>query len=258
MSDSHGFNKDNLLSVFPLSLTEDTNIEALATSMAEAFEARLKDLIKVLLYPRIDEMPEDLLDILAYDYKVDWWDPNYTLEEKRKTLKESWFVHKTLGTPAAVKRAISAVYPDTTLEEWFDYGGEPYHFRLWINLTEDDVDSDRMRRVLARLQYYKNLRSHNDGVRYFTDLEAEPQVKVGVTFTGTWARDDVIIPTEPMPYPTYETRAVNVITFKAIEAKAHTKDVTGHTVVPTYGTATKMGVAVGNICMRIDAIVKEG
>ena len=126
------------------------------------------EIAKLSLYTRIKELPENLLDILAYDFKVDWWDPNYTLEEKRQTFKDSWYVHKHLGTKAAVVTAIRDIYPLTTLEEWFEYeGGQPYHFRLRIDITSDSGDKVRQRRVLERLNFYKNLRSHVDEIRYF-------------------------------------------------------------------------------------------
>ena len=35
------------------------------------------------IYTRIDELPEWLLDILARDFAVDWYDRSYTLEEKK-------------------------------------------------------------------------------------------------------------------------------------------------------------------------------
>lgn len=170
----HGITKENLVETLPPALRADPSVVALAEALADVLVARLPEIDRLLLYPAIDTLDEPLLDILAYDYKVDWWDPEYTLEEKRRTLKDSWRVHKLLGTKAAVVMAISAIYPHTKVLEWFEYGGEPYHFRLDINVTNDSIDSDKQRRVLERLNFYKSLRSHNDGVTYF--VEAEPAV----------------------------------------------------------------------------------
>lgn len=96
---------------------------AIATAFARQLVAMAKNVILAILYTRIDEMPEFLLDILAYDFKIDWWDPNYAIEEKRQTLKDSWYVHRHLGTKAAVETAISAIFKDSRVEEWFEYGG---------------------------------------------------------------------------------------------------------------------------------------
>ena len=168
MNDSGlGITKENLLLIVPPALTRDPAMMARAAADAEAMAARLAEIDRVRIISNIDGLDETVLDILARDFKVDWWDPEYSIEEKRRTLKGSWRVHKTLGTKAAVETAIRAIYPLTTVEEWFEYGGEPYHFRLNINITSDSGDKARQKRVLERLNFYKSLRSHNDGVRYF-------------------------------------------------------------------------------------------
>lgn len=163
---SHGITKENLLAALPQALQRDPSVSALAEGIAEVLAERPAEIDRLRIYPAIDRLDERLLDILAQDFKVDWWDPNYSLEEKRRTLRDHWRVHKSLGTPAAVVTAISAIYQGTTLEEWFQYDGEPYHFRLNIDLTGDQGDPERMQRVLERLEYYKSLRSHLDSVDY--------------------------------------------------------------------------------------------
>lgn len=165
-------NQANLLRQFPLALQMDKQMQTMATVLAAALAQRWPEAELGILYPAIDQLPEPVLDILAYDLKVDWYDYGYSIEEKRRTLKNAWKVHRIKGTKAAVETAISAIYPNTTVEEWFEYeGGKPYHFRLKINISDDDIDSERLRRVLERVRYYKNLRSHNDGIRYFTEPE---------------------------------------------------------------------------------------
>lgn len=181
---SHGLTCENLVAALPVALQKDPSAVALAETMAELLAQRPKEIEQLRIYPAIDQLDEQLLDILAYDFKVDWWDANYSLEEKRRTLKDSWRVHKMLGTKAAVETAISAIYPGTKVLEWFEYGGEPYHFRLDINITNDSIDSDKQRRVLERLNFYKSLRSHNDGITYF--IEAKPAVATAVSSVPGW------------------------------------------------------------------------
>lgn len=255
MSDEHGITAKNIMATLPPVLATDDNTEALAYSTAQILEMRLGEIRTLRLYSRIDELPEELLDILAYDFKVDWWSADYSLEEKRRTLKESWYVHRILGTKAAIERAISAIYPETTVEEWFEYGGEPYHFRLWINLTDDDVDSERMRRVLDRLNYYKNLRSHNDGIRYFTDLDATPQVTANVMYTGCFSRVDVEIPSEAPPVPSYPVKTGAGLAVKAMEINL-SREIDAHTEVPNYRAHTSAGIAVGTICMSMEVNIR--
>lgn len=194
---SHGLTRENLVATLPPALQKDPSAVALAEAMADLLARRPEEIEQLRIYPVIDRLDERLLDILAYDFKVDWWDADYSLEEKRRTLKDSWRVHKLLGTKAAVEMAISAIYPRTTVLEWWEYGGEPYHFRLDINITNDSIDSDKQRRVLERLNYYKSLRSHNDGVTYF--VEAQPAIAKAVSTVAALQESAHVPLTLPVP-----------------------------------------------------------
>ena len=162
----HGRTPENLLRALPGVLKNDASMFAIASSVADALSARVEEMDGIRVYSRIDELPEGLLDILAYDFKVDWWDADYTLAEKRQVLKDSWGVRRKLGTKAAVEMAISAIYGGTVVSEWFEYGGEPFCFKLLIDSTFENIDPEKHRRVLERVGFYKNLRSWLDGVEY--------------------------------------------------------------------------------------------
>lgn len=162
----YGLTRGNLLSTLPAVLQRDPSVLALAESIAGLLAMRPEEIDRLRIYPAIDALKEPLLDILAHDFKVDWWDPEYSLEEKRRTLKTSWKVHKTLGTKAAVETALSAVYAGAAVKEWFEYGGEPYHFRVHVKVGDSEYVQSKHKRVLARIEWYKNLRSHMDRIWY--------------------------------------------------------------------------------------------
>jgi len=197
----HGITKENLLFAFPDSLKQSETMSALADITAELLAKRPQEIAQLALYTRIHELPEDLLDILAYDFKVDWWDPNYTLEEKRRTLADSWRVHKMLGTKAAVETAIRAIYPKTDVVEWFEYGGKPYYFKLLIDMTDEDPDPARRDRALSRVNFYKNLRSHVDSIEYTINMDP-----VTLYIGGAVSPDAYLqVPVEPDAYLTQAT-----------------------------------------------------
>lgn len=161
---NNGLTAEQMMDSFPLALQKDPKMVALAHSIANVLEMRLDEITLGQIYTRIDELPEDLLDILAKDFAVDWYDKSYTLEEKRKTIKGSWYVHRHRGTKAAVETAIAALYPNPVIEEWFDYDGSPYHFRLRIPV--DYIDTAKHEQICRKIICYKNLRSHLDRIIY--------------------------------------------------------------------------------------------
>lgn len=166
MTAARQMNADNFMLSLPAVLAEDENLNALARSISLTLESRIREIERINIYARIDELPEDLLDILAHDFKVDWWDYSLTLREKRETLKQSWYVHRHMATPSAVTAALSAIYSETECTEWFEYGGKPYHFRLAMTLPAEDILSTKHEKVLALLRFYKNLRSVLDYILY--------------------------------------------------------------------------------------------
>ena len=160
----------------PEALKKDPKMVALANATAAALLDTSGIMNSVLIYSRFDELPEELVDILAYDMHVDWYDYSYPIEVKRRTIRDSIQVHRRLGTKYAVEKALGAVYPGTKVEEWFEYGGDPYKFRVVIGATEAGITADRQAAVLDRVRFYKNLRSHLEAISY--QIEKRTAVKV--------------------------------------------------------------------------------
>lgn len=175
----HGLTRENLVATLPPALQKDPSAVALAETIAEALARRRSEIQRLRIYPVIDRLDERLLDMLAYDFKVDWWNADYSLEEKRRTLKDSWFVHKRLGTRAAVETAIQAIYPEARVDEWFAYGGRPYHFRLFIDLSRIIGEEQKVLEVMGRVNYYKSLRSHLDDIQYTIEAQEPAMLHVG-------------------------------------------------------------------------------
>lgn len=160
----------------PPVLQNDETMLALARSIAEQLQATAQQIKKNVIYARIDELDEQILDILAYDLHVDWYDYSYPVEVKRQTIKDSINVHRKLGTKYAVETALGAVYPGTTVKEWFEYGGKPYMFKVIIGATTAGVSAERQAAVLERVRFYKNLRSHLEAISYQIEKKATVQV----------------------------------------------------------------------------------
>ena len=168
----------------PTTLKDDPEINALGRAIAEQLQITARQIRQNIIYARIDELDEQTLDILAYDLHVDWYDHSYPIEVKRQTIKDSVKIHRRLGTKYAVETALGAVFPGTRVEEWFEYNGDPYTFRVIINATENGVTAAQQAAVLERVIFYKNLRSHLEAVRFKVEKKTAVHV-VGYHSIGT-------------------------------------------------------------------------
>lgn len=149
--------KRDIFKTLPPALKKDAGFAALGEVIAEQLAKNRTLSDKAIIYPAIEKLSEEALDALAYDFNVSWYDYEGTLSEKRKTILECMNVHQYKGTKYAVETALRSVYDTVRVTEWFEYGGEPYHFKVII--YDSSNDKEKRARIMAKVQYYKNLRS---------------------------------------------------------------------------------------------------
>ena len=138
----------------PDSLKYDPKILTLSKIMSDELLKVSNEINNVVIYARIDYLPENILDIIAYDLKVDWYDYSWPIDVKRATIKDSVKIHKRLGTPYAVNTAIGNLHPNSEIEEWFDYEGKPHRFRIVLDTTNSRLNID-IDQILKAVKYYK-------------------------------------------------------------------------------------------------------
>ena len=155
----------NFADYLPAALKHDPKMRAIAETVTREALRVSGETENVLIYSRIDDLPEALIDILAYDMHVDWYDYSYPLKVKRDILKGSVRVHKKMGTKYAIEKALGALYPQSEVEEWYQYEGEPHHFHIVCDVTENRVTAS-FQDIINAVMMYKRLSSHLDEVVY--------------------------------------------------------------------------------------------
>ena len=99
------------------------------------------------------------------------WNNCETEAEQRALLKNSIKLHKYSGTKYALLMILQVLGIDGEVYEWFDYGGEPYYFKLSID-TDKAYDEEFESKLFALINNNKNVRSKLEKllvhlVRYF-------------------------------------------------------------------------------------------
>ena len=75
---SKTISQSNMMLTFPSVLAEDKTKSALAKVIANELCKLYADHNLLAIYSQIDKLDGDLLDILARDFNIDWWDADYT------------------------------------------------------------------------------------------------------------------------------------------------------------------------------------
>ncbi|MBQ0067566.1 MAG: phage tail protein I [Phascolarctobacterium sp.] len=156
----------------PEALKKDPKMVALAKAATDELLKASGLVDDVLIYSRFDELPEELVDILAYDLHVDWYDFNYPLEAKRDLVKNSVKVHKKMGTKYAIETALGSLFSGSEVEEWFQYNGEPGHFHIILDVTNQRITAS-YQEIIRAVKLYKRLSAHMDELTYQGSIHTE-------------------------------------------------------------------------------------
>jgi phage tail P2-like protein len=125
----HELSNIDLVRLLPDSLKNDPDAKAMMQVVSEQLQ---KIYVKILPYIGLD-IPANMLDLVAYEKHVDFYDVTLSEEQKRELIKKSKAFHKKKGTPAAVEEVVSTVYPGGKVTEWYEYGGQPFHFKVEVD-----------------------------------------------------------------------------------------------------------------------------
>ena len=155
----------SLVDILPDNLLADTQVYAAAKALDDELQRVTAATWEALHLPRLDELPEAVLDLLAWQWHVDFYEPmGMSVETKRSLIRKSIAWHRMKGTPAAVEEVVTAAFDEATVSEWFEYGGEPFFFRV---TTEDATTNtqaiDAMRRSIETV---KNVRSVLESIQF--------------------------------------------------------------------------------------------
>lgn len=155
----------------PRVLREQPWVKALSLAVWELHKQTMEYIDGSQIYTAIDTVGEEVLDALAVNWKIDWYDTDYDIEQKRRIVKTALNIRRTMGTVAAVKAQADAIYPGSTLEEWFQYGGEPGYFRLRVNIMtveeQEKFAAMSLREIERRLAAAKRFSAHLEEVEYY-------------------------------------------------------------------------------------------
>ncbi|WLF84496.1 phage tail protein I [Moraxella sp. ZY210820] len=94
---------------------------------------------------RIDECPEAYLPWLAWSHRVEYWNPDWTIEQKRQAIHSAKDFNAGRGTQGSLQALINTVTTDYRITSWHQMKpkGQPYTFIVAVDksqmLTVDEL-----------------------------------------------------------------------------------------------------------------------
>jgi len=171
----------DLLSLQSGYMKNDSTTIAFCRALSPQFQQLSGEAIKCLIIARLNELKwvtispgmvvkaftpgisnEQVLDELAWQLNVNWYDPSADIATKQQIIRSAIIVHMFKGTPYAVEQVIQAYFGEGEVQEWFEYGGEPGMFKVLT--TNPAVTAELANQFIAVLNSVKNVRSHLEAI----------------------------------------------------------------------------------------------
>lgn len=79
--------------------------------------------------------------------------------ETREILSRAITLKKYVGSVYYLEEMLKIFDKDTSIKEWFDYAGQPYHFKVEVQSSNKSIDAKFYENLEKNILKYKNLRS---------------------------------------------------------------------------------------------------
>lgn len=161
-----------------------TNVKNIAIALDSELLNINNNIKQNLIISRISELPENVIDSLAWQFRVDNYNNNANIDIKRDMVKKSIIMHKRKGTKGAVRTTAENVFPKAELKENWEYDGDPYCFRIDIENTKIE-NNNSINTLIENIEVMKNKRSHLDEIRIIKNIYLLNKISVAVTVHKT-------------------------------------------------------------------------
>lgn len=144
----------DLSKLLPAFMREDGANQGIAAVVSDALREIASYIPKLSTFDALSRLNTAELDELAEELNCIWYDRSFTDEEKRVLLTQTDQVFARIGTVAAVEGVIEGIFGSGYVEEFWEYGGEPHHFRIAITNPETLTEERKAKllRILEQVQ----------------------------------------------------------------------------------------------------------
>ncbi len=170
-----------LATVMTSSLQSEPFFNDAAKSFQTEWRLLIADINQLLIRCNLHGITDNLLLHLATEFRLDFYDSTLPRASREALVlgAPQWLAR--LGTPSVLDEVLSTVFLFSQIQEWWEYGGSNFHFRV---VTSDTfTDPTKINSLFNIVHHLKNVRSVFDGVFRFGNAST-PGVFFGLS-TGT-------------------------------------------------------------------------
>lgn len=145
----------------PPSIAYDPKTQSIAYAWDRQAHEVIEAIDECIILPNLDKIVDSrLIDLLAWQLHVDFYDSTAPLELRRALVKKSLEWHTYKGTKWVVEDMLRTIFDTGKLLEWFEYNPKPHDdwhqaYRFKIVTSSGSADPTILRRLLKAIDAVK-------------------------------------------------------------------------------------------------------
>lgn len=174
----------------------DPDVIAFSYAILQEKQRIMQELAQTRTMSVIDDLPENILDILAVELRTPYYVDSLSIEAKREIIKKSFLLTSKAGTVSAVEELVQTVFRGKgEVIEWFEYGGMPGKWMLKVDFSQHPEIYDRsLDKIKRLLKLVGRCSAHLDMVVYVYTLQTCPNAHAAATPCRIASRYTVRLP----------------------------------------------------------------
>ncbi|MCI7419375.1 MAG: phage tail protein I [Clostridium sp.] len=125
---------------------------------------------RLVLHKNLDNLPSNILDYLAMEKSLPYYDSSFSIDVKRQLLLDCYDDMASRGTTGAIEKMLRSIFASGSVVEWFDFTtGDKTPGYFDISIGNEYIDQDSFARFVRILKDAKNVSRHLRSVRENND-----------------------------------------------------------------------------------------
>lgn len=171
------FGEGELLDLLSYPVSLEPEVVALSYALRMGMARLLTIMPYSAMYSAIDMQPEEVLDYMAAELRLDYYRESMSIDTKRELVKNGLRYRKNAGTKAAVKELVESIFGSGDVIEWMDIdGANPGEFEV---VTPERFTPETFNMLDKTIQSVKNASSHLRSVRTQRKISVKHVIAAG-------------------------------------------------------------------------------
>ena len=159
-----------VIKLLPTWMRDDEANQALAQAMDQLFSAAGARVKTPRVWDQLESLTDPELDEIAWELGIDWYVSSWDRTQKINTIRIAGSIMEKRGTKWAVEQLVVAAFGVGQITEWFEYGGDPFYFKI---ITSATLTPDGMQTFLGMIERVKSTRSHVESISVVREIDQE-------------------------------------------------------------------------------------